>query len=165
MTTTTTDPLTSKLAYLTRVLKTPTIGRTWETLADQARADNWSHEEYLATVLERQVADRESAGAMMRIRTAHFPSVKTLEEFNLDHLPSLRRDLLAHLATATLSPKPRTSSCSARPASARPTVKLALGPTGLPGAGMPVSVLVIATDPKRLIDSPLGGVLAMDLSS
>lgn len=103
--TTTTDPLASKLAYLTRVLKTPTIGRTWETLADQARTNNWSHEEYLASVLERQVADRESAGAMMRIRTAHFPAIKTLEDFNLDHLPSLRRDVLAHLATATFIPK------------------------------------------------------------
>jgi hypothetical protein len=24
----------------------------------------------------------------MRIRTAHFPAVKTIEDFNLDHLPS-----------------------------------------------------------------------------
>ena len=41
----------------------------------------------------------------MRIRTAHFPQVKTLEEFNLDHLPSLRRDVLAHLATGTFVAK------------------------------------------------------------
>jgi len=99
------DQLGSKLAYLTRVLKTPTIGRTWADLADLARTENWSHEEYLAAVLERQVADRESAGATMRIRTAHFPAVKTLEDFNLDHLPSLRKDLLAHLATVTFVPK------------------------------------------------------------
>ena len=97
--------LGSKLAYLTRVLKTPTIGRVWDDLAAQARELNWSHEEYLTAVLERQVADRESAGTTMRIRTAHFPQVKTLEEFNLDHLPSLRRDLLAHLATATFVAK------------------------------------------------------------
>ena len=52
----------------------------------------------------------------MRIRTAHFPAVKTLEEFNLDHLPSLRRDVLAHLATGDLRrQEPRTWSCSARP--------------------------------------------------
>ena len=89
------------LAYLTRVLKTPTISRCWEDLAGQAREENWSHEEYLAAVLQRQVAERESAGTTMRIRTAHFPQVKTLEEFNLDHLPSLRRDVLAHLATGT----------------------------------------------------------------
>ena len=43
-------------------------------------------------LLQRQVADRESKGTVMRIRTAHFPQVKTLEDFNLDHLPSLRRD-------------------------------------------------------------------------
>ena len=41
----------------------------------------------------------------MRIRTAHFPAVKTLEDFNLDHLPSLRRDVLAHLATGMFVPK------------------------------------------------------------
>ena len=41
----------------------------------------------------------------MRIRTAHFPQVKTLEDFNLDHLPSLRRDVLAHLATGTFVAK------------------------------------------------------------
>jgi DNA replication protein DnaC len=41
----------------------------------------------------------------MRIRTANFPAVKTLEDFNLDHLPSLRRDTLAHLATGTFVAK------------------------------------------------------------
>ena len=94
------EKITSQIAYLTRALKTPTIGRVWSELADQARDENWSHEEYLAAVLARQNADRESSGTMMRIRTAHFPQVKTLEDFNLDHLPSLRRDVLAHLATA-----------------------------------------------------------------
>ncbi|AEA28784.1 IstB domain protein ATP-binding protein (plasmid) [Pseudonocardia dioxanivorans CB1190] len=97
--------LGSKLAYLSRALKTPTIGRVWEDLAAQARDLNWSHEEYLTAVLERQVAERESAGTTMRIRTAHFPQVKTLEEFNLEHLPSLRRDVVAHPATATFVAK------------------------------------------------------------
>lgn len=99
------DGLPSQIAYLARVLKTPTIAAFWEQLADQARDENWSHEEYLAALLQRQVADRESKGTVMRIRTAHFPAVKTLEDFNLDHLPSLRRDVLAHLSTATFIAK------------------------------------------------------------
>jgi DNA replication protein DnaC len=99
------DGISSMMAYLTRVLKMPTIGRSWEDLATQARDENWSHEEYLAALLQRQVADRESAGSIMRLRTAHFPAVKTLEDFNLDHLPSLRRDVLAHLATGTFIAK------------------------------------------------------------
>nr|WP_281245855.1 ATP-binding protein [Pseudonocardia oroxyli] len=102
------DGLPLMLAYLARVLKTPTIGRCWAELADQARDENWSHEEYLAAVLQRQVAERESAGTTMRIRTAHFPAVKTIEDFNLDHLPSLPRDVLAHLATGLFVARPRT---------------------------------------------------------
>src|SRR4029077_8655315 len=105
LTTRPTDGMPSMIAYLTRVLKTPTIGAFWEELATQARDENWSHEEYLAALLQRQVADRESAGTTMRIRTAHFPAVKTIEDFNLDHLPSLRRDVLAHLATGTFVAK------------------------------------------------------------
>ena len=93
--------VSSKIAYLARALKTPTIARTWEDIAVQARDLGWSHEEYLAAVLERQNSEREASGAMMRIKTAHFPAIKTLEDFNYDHLPSLRRDILAHLATAT----------------------------------------------------------------
>jgi DNA replication protein DnaC len=95
------EKINARISYLTRALKMPTIGRTWEDIAIQARDLVWSHEEYLAAVLERQAADRESAGSMMRVRTAHFPAIKTLEDFNYDHLPSLRRDLLAHLATST----------------------------------------------------------------
>jgi DNA replication protein DnaC len=105
ITTATKDGLPSMIAYLTRVLKTSTIGACWEDLAAQARDENWSHEEYLAALLQRQVADRESKGTVMRIRTAHFPQVKTLEDFNLDHLPSMRRDVLAHLATGTFVAK------------------------------------------------------------
>lgn len=89
------------ISYLARALKTPTIGRVWETLAEAARGEGWTHEEYLAAVLARQVADREASGTALRIAGAHFPSLKTLEDFNLDHQPSLRRDVLAHLATTT----------------------------------------------------------------
>src|SRR3954464_15942900 len=90
------DGLGSKLAYLTRVLKTPTIGRVWEDLAAQARDATCCHEEYLTAVLERQVADREPAGTMMRVRTAHFTHVKTLEDFNLDQLDPKRKVFLKH---------------------------------------------------------------------
>ncbi|MFC4242950.1 IS21-like element helper ATPase IstB [Gryllotalpicola reticulitermitis] len=59
----------------------------------------------VAAVLQRQLAERESAGTTTRIRTAHVAALKTLEDFNLEHLPSPRRDVLAHLATGTFAPK------------------------------------------------------------
>jgi len=96
--------LAAQMAYLTRVLKAPTIGALWAELGDAARAGGWSHEEYLAAVLARQVADREANGTHLRTAAAHFPSIKTLEDFNVDHQPALRRDILAHLATTTFIP-------------------------------------------------------------
>jgi DNA replication protein DnaC len=93
------------LGYLARALKAPTIGRVWEQLAATAREQGWTHEDYLAAVLQRQVADREAAGTSLRIAGAHFPAVKTLEDFNVDHQPTLRRDVLAHLATTTWIPR------------------------------------------------------------
>src|SRR3954467_10406888 len=73
--------LDSQLAYLARVLKTPLIGRIWAPLADQAPDEGWTNEEYLAAVLARQVADREANGTQIRLAGAHFPQVKTIEEF------------------------------------------------------------------------------------
>ncbi|MEG9493831.1 MAG: DNA replication protein, partial [Microbacterium aurum] len=58
------------LGYLARALKAPTIGRVWEDLAITARGEGWSHEEYLAAVLQRQVADREANGTSLRIAGA-----------------------------------------------------------------------------------------------
>jgi DNA replication protein DnaC len=98
------EELASQLAYLTRVIKAPTIAAVWADLAETARADGWSHEEYLAAVLARQVADREANGTALRTAGAHLPAIKTLEDFNLDHQPALRRDVLAHLATTTFVP-------------------------------------------------------------
>ena len=99
------ERIDSRIAWAARALKTPTIGRVWEQLASQARQQQWSHEEYLLAVLERQLADREAAGTLMRTRTAHFPAIKTLEDFNTSYLPSLRGDVLAYLSTSAFIAK------------------------------------------------------------
>ena len=98
------ENIASTLGHLARALKTPTIGRVWQHLGDTAREQGWSHEQYLAAVLQRQVADREANGTALRMNSARFPARKTLEDFNSDYQPSLRRDVLAHLATTSFIP-------------------------------------------------------------
>jgi DNA replication protein DnaC len=68
-------------------------------LAERARAESWSHEEFLAACLQREVAARESHGGEGRIRAARFPARKSLEEFDFDHARGLRREVIAHLGT------------------------------------------------------------------
>jgi DNA replication protein DnaC len=95
----------SEVAFLARELKTPVIKETFAALGDQARTEGWSHEEYLAAVMGRQVASRTANGTRMRISAAHFPSIKTIEDFSFDHIPGTVRDLIAHLATTTFIAK------------------------------------------------------------
>ena len=85
------------LAYLCRALKAPSLARAVERLAERARGEGWSHEEFLAACLEREVAARQSNGGELRIRAARFPARKTLEDFDFDHQRNLRREVIAHL--------------------------------------------------------------------
>jgi DNA replication protein DnaC len=88
---------TADLAYLCRALKAPSLARSIDRLAERARAESWTHEEFLAACLEREVAARQSNGGELRIRAARFPARKTLEDFDYDHQRSLRREVIAHL--------------------------------------------------------------------
>src|SRR3954447_5858437 len=90
----------SQLTYLTRALRAPAIRDSLERLADTARDEGWSHEEYLAAVLGREVAAREAHGAEARIRRAGLPARKTLEEFDFTQAPDLDRELIVHLGMA-----------------------------------------------------------------
>src|SRR5580765_2504010 len=89
----------SELAFLTRALKAPTLREAVPRLAERARAEAWTHEQFLVACLQREVAARESHGGEGRIRAARFPARKSLEEFDFDHARGLRRDVIAHLGT------------------------------------------------------------------
>jgi DNA replication protein DnaC len=85
------------IAYLCRALKAPSLAQAVDRRGERARTDGWTHEEFLAACLEREVAARQSNGGELRIRAARFPARKTLEEFDFDHQRSLKRDVVAHL--------------------------------------------------------------------
>ena len=91
--------LVAELAFLTRALKAPTLRTSVARLAEGARAESWTHEEFLAACLQREVAARQARGGEGRIRAARFPARKSLEEFDFDHARGLKRDQVAHLGT------------------------------------------------------------------
>ncbi len=91
--------LTAEVAFLTRALKAPTLRESVARLAERARSESWSHEEFLVACLQREVSARDSHGGEGRIRAARFPARKSIEEFDFDHARSLKRDVIAHLGT------------------------------------------------------------------
>ena len=68
-------------------------------LAERARAEAWTHEEFLIACLQREVSARDAHGGEGRIRAARFPARKSLEEFDFDHARGLKREVIAHLGT------------------------------------------------------------------
>jgi len=72
------------IEHYTQVMKAPRIRESAARLTEQARSDGWSHEDYLAAVLSREVTARESSCTQNRIRLAGFPTRKSLKEFNFD---------------------------------------------------------------------------------
>jgi len=99
---TTRRDLAAEVAFLTRALKAPTLRQSVDRLAERARADGWTHEEFLVACLQREVAASEAHGGEGRIRAARFPARKSLEEFDFDHARGLNRDTIAHLGTLDL---------------------------------------------------------------
>jgi DNA replication protein DnaC len=101
---TTTGPDTLKhITHLAAALKAPRITEVAARLADHARDTGWTHEDYLAAVLEREVAARNASGARLRIRAAGFGAVKTLEDFDFNHQPIARTPIQALASGAYLA--------------------------------------------------------------
>ena len=91
--------ITAELAFLTRALKAPTLREAVDRLAERARTESWTHEEFLAACLQREVTARESHGGQGRVRAARFPARKALEDVDYDHARGLKREQIAHLGT------------------------------------------------------------------
>ncbi len=115
------------IEYLSRALKAPRIRASAARLGDQAREGSWTHEEYLAAVLSREVSAREASGAELRIRAAGFPGRKSLEDFNYEHQPALKRETIAHLATGAFIDQARNLVLLGPPGTGKTHVGIGLG--------------------------------------
>ncbi len=78
---------------LCKPLHLPTVAAQAMRLAEQAAKEQQGHVCYLEALLSAEVEEREQNSAARRIKEAHFPKVKTLEEFNFQiaqHLPAMQ---------------------------------------------------------------------------
>ena len=79
-------------------LQLTTIGGQFLSMAEQAVKQKQGHLSYLEALLGAEVEDRYRNAVVRRIKDAHFPKVKTLEEFafcDAPHLPAVQLRNLA----------------------------------------------------------------------
>ena len=95
------------LAYLIRQMKAPRIAprpgprgrQAASRVAEQARNESWSYEDFLTVLLEQEVLARQAQGGEARIRAARFAARKTVEDFDFSYQTSVRQQVVLHLAT------------------------------------------------------------------
>lgn len=68
-------------------LHMPTIRRSYEEVAEQARADLWSYEQYLMELLKFECEVRQQNRISRNLRTSKLPPSKTFENFDKKRLP------------------------------------------------------------------------------
>jgi DNA replication protein DnaC len=70
-------------------LQLATIGGQFVQIAEQAIKEKQSHLSYLEALLGAEVEERERNTVARRIKDAHFPKVRTLEEFAFSDAPHI----------------------------------------------------------------------------
>ena len=68
-------------------------------LAEQATKEQWTYVEFLDQLLTAEVAARTERDVAMKTKLAHFPFVKTLEQFDFAYQPSVSERQIRELAT------------------------------------------------------------------
>jgi DNA replication protein DnaC len=92
-----------QITHLAAALKAPRITESAARLADHARDAGWTHEDYLAAVLEREVAARNASGARQPIRPAEMPGSKPIDPDDVLHKPNSRTPIHALASGAYLT--------------------------------------------------------------
>ena len=75
-----------------------TVGVQFERLAEEAIKQKQSHLSFLEALLEVEMDERERRAIQRRIQEAHFPVVKTLEEFDFESATQISAPLVRDLA-------------------------------------------------------------------
>jgi DNA replication protein DnaC len=80
-------------------LKLDRAAEVFATLADDAKAHEWTHIEFLARLLDEEAVHTRNRRLAARLRYARFPFRKTIEDFDFEFQPSIDRKLVEDLAT------------------------------------------------------------------
>ena len=90
------DPATIDIDALLKRLHLANARRCWPQLTEQAATERWSPRDFLAILLAEEIAHRQGTRLRTAVRDAHFPFLKTIEDFDFSLQSALRPTLLGN---------------------------------------------------------------------
>jgi DNA replication protein DnaC len=88
----------ASLRQYCKLVRVPTVGMHFVSLAEQAVKENHSHMRYLEALLAMESEERDRHAIENRIRDAQLPRLKTLEEFDFTQAPQIQAAKIRELA-------------------------------------------------------------------
>jgi DNA replication protein DnaC len=68
--------------------------RVWRGLLDRAERERWSYRDFLTLLATEEIAHRQQTRLARLTRRAHFPYLKTIDDFNFTYQSALRLQML-----------------------------------------------------------------------
>ena len=88
------DPQTLHLDRMLKRLNLANARRNWKGLLERAETEGWSCREFLVCLVTEEIGQRQQTRLQRAVRDAHFPFLKTVEDFDFSLQSSLRQQLL-----------------------------------------------------------------------
>jgi len=88
------DVSTIDIDAMLKKLNLANARRNWPSLVERAEREDWSYRDFLALLVCEEVAHREQTRIQRAVRKAHFPYLKTIDEYDFSIRPKVRRSLL-----------------------------------------------------------------------
>jgi DNA replication protein DnaC len=91
------DPHEERVFSALKQLQLPHLRETLAAVLSEAAKEQWTYLEFLDRILGREVDAKQGKRVRMALQIAHFPCVRTLEEFDFSFQPSVDERLIREL--------------------------------------------------------------------
>jgi len=108
-------------------LRLPMFHKHWRSFAEDASVSNHSYERFLLALAEQEVLQRERNRHENRIKSARFPVVKELADFDFSVIPSLNKAKILQLAQGSYIPKAESVLMIGTPGVGKTHIAISLG--------------------------------------
>jgi DNA replication protein DnaC len=108
-------------------LRLPAMGRQYKKLAQDAARENRPYEDYLLSLLELEVAQRDENTQKRLIAQARFPYIRALDQFDFSAVPSVNKARVLELAKGEYLAKKENAVMVGNMGTGKTHVAIALG--------------------------------------
>ena len=114
------------LGALLKRLNLATVARIMADFEQQATKESWTHREFLVRLMAEEVANRANTRVTKLARYAHFPFLKTIEEFDFTFQSTVRRTQLGPYLGPEFVTEGRNLVLSGKPGRGKTHIAVAL---------------------------------------